>query len=296
MTIKKCFILAAQVSVLTFGNLPLSLAVAVAATTAATTAPKETTTCRATREFVTALEFLRGDDDFKLKESDARDLAFKIVNGCTGAASRFIRVSKTLIKAGASQKNASELALRFSTGTDAEADAFISAFRRSIAEDGLDLDFDSSLKIASSLSKEFSGDLKKVRKDFEKLVDYCSDESSLNLPKNQCGSFAAKIASLGEPWKDGIAKPYIQAFEYLSSEKGPGLVTGDALAVAETVVTDGPGGFDNFKQAYQYATSDKGLGMRRDEAVAFAKKLTAIRAPEFKTEKPKEAQVKQRGR
>src|SRR4051812_45507068 len=103
------------------------------------TAPK-VENCQATREFVTALEFLRNDENFRLKDVDGKDIAMKISTGCKGSASRFIRVAKLLLKAGANRKDATEEGLKFATGTDAEADAFVTAFRKSLAEDGLDLD------------------------------------------------------------------------------------------------------------------------------------------------------------
>jgi len=251
--------------------------------------PDEITNCLTTREFVTALEFLRSDEDFKLKEADARNLAYKIAEGCTGAAKRFIRISKSLTKSGANRKNAIDTALKFSSGTDAETDAFNTAFRSAIAEDGLDLDFESSLKIALSLSKEFTGNLDKVRKDFEIIVNYCSNTNELALPKTQCGMFAASLAKKGESWRDGIADSFIKSFKYLSSEKGPALVTHDALKIAESLVSQGPEALENFTQSYQYGTSSNGLALPRDEAIKFAKKMASITT---KIEEPKVTQVK----
>ena len=248
--------------------------------------------CLTTREFVTGLEFLRSDEDFRLKEPDARALAFQIAEGCTGAAKRFIRISKTLTKAGATRKNASETGLKFSMGTDAETDAFNTAFRSAIAEDGLDLDFESSLKIALSLSKEFAGDLDKVRKDFEKIVDYCANGNALALPKSQCGTFAASIAKKGTSWQNGVADSFIKSFQYLTSEKGPALVTHDALKIAESLITQGPEALDNFTQGFQYATSTGGLSLTRDEAIQFAKKMSAITKADSKIEEQKANPVK----
>ena len=259
-------------------QLILLLLFSVSASVAETTTPVPIvlSNCLTTREFVTALEFLRGDEDFRLKEPEGRELAFKISEGCTGAAKRFIRVVKTLIKAEANRKNATEIGLKFSSGTDAETDAFVSAFRRAIAEDSLDLDFESSLKIGLSLSKEFSGDLEKVRKDFEKIVDYCADSAALALPRSQCGTYAASIAKNGEAWKEGVADSFIKTFQYLRSETGPALVTKDALKIAELLVTQGPGAPENFTQAYQYGTSSTGLALPRNEAIQFAKKMAKI--------------------
>lgn len=274
------------------GTLLLSQPFAHAATTPPETKPKETETCTTTREFVTALEFLRADENFRLKESEARDLAFKVAEGCTGAAKRFIRVAKTLVSSGSTRKNATETGLKFASTSDAATDAFTTVFQQTIAEDSLDLDFEASLRIALSLSKEFSGDLKKVREDFVKVVDFCSDTETVGLARSQCGPFAANVAKAGEKWNSGIAQPFIQSFEYLRSNSGPALVTGDALKVAEALITKGPGAPDNFKQAYQYASSNSGLGLTREDAIRFAKKMASIGNMDVKSLMPKEDQEK----
>ena len=254
--------------------------------------------CLATREFVTALEFLRADDAFKLKDPEGRELAFKIAEGCTGAAKRFIRISKSLTAAGANRRDLTRVGLQFAIGTDAETDAFNTAFSRAIAEDSLDLDFDTSLKIAFSLSKEFSGDLKKVRDDFSQIVDFCANDQLLGLPRSECGPFAAKIARMGERWKDGVARPFIDTFQYLKSDSGPHLTTGDALKIAENLISQGAGGPENFKLAYQYGMSNSGLNLPRGEAIQFSKKLSALTRVEqkkdLKTEGLKSAPAKTR--
>ncbi len=247
-------------------------------------APTEVSQCLASREFVTALEFLRADEAFKLKDPEGRDLAFKIAEGCTGAAKRFIRISKTLFTTGANRRDMTRLGLRFSSGSDAETDAFIAAFSRAIAEDSLDLDYETSLQLALSLSKEFTGDLKTVREDFTQLVDFCSKDQALGLPRAQCGPFAAKLARKGETWKDGLAQPFIETFQYLKSESGPNLTTADALKIAETLVGQGPGGPENFKIAFKYGTSRSGLSLPRNEAVLFSKKLSSLTRIETKKE------------
>lgn len=276
---------------MTYSNTALittTLLLLAAARTQAEVTPAAAVNCQTTREFVTALEFLRADEDFKLKdkENEARDIAFKVAEGCTGAARRFIRVAKTLTQAGANRKDATEVALKFAQGKDAETDTFNTVFRRCIAEDSLDLDFDASQRIALQLSKEFAGDQKKVVKDFERVVDYCADTSRLGLPRTSCGRFAANVAQSGEKWEDGASKPFIRSFEYLASDSGPGLVTGDALKTAEMLAKQGPGAHENFQQAFQYATSSSGLNLPRDQAIHFAKKMAAITKVEAAEEKP----------
>lgn len=288
---------------MTYSNTALitTLLLLGAARARAEVTPPAAVNCQTTREFVTALEFLRADEDFKLKdkETEARDIAFKVAEGCTGAARRFIRVAKTLTQVGANRKDATETALKFASAKDSETDTFTTVFRRCVAEDSLDLDIDTSLRIALQLSKEFAGDQKKVAKDFERVTDYCSDANHLGLPRTDCGRFAAAIAASGEKWQDGASKPFIKSFEYLTSSSGPALVTGDALKTAEMLAKQGPGAHENFQQAYQYAISTSGLNLPRDQAIHFAKKMAAItkvESDETKTDKKEAGPAKKSSR
>src|SRR4051812_28021482 len=86
---------------------------------AAVPAPKELH-CLTTREYVTTLEFLRDSKEFQLPEKDARALATRVSDGCTGAALRFIKVTRLLTKAGVGSKDAVTTAADFAHRTDAE--------------------------------------------------------------------------------------------------------------------------------------------------------------------------------
>lgn len=239
-------------------------------------APEE---CLTTREFITALEFIRANEDYRLKEPEATELALKISDGCTGSASRFIRVAKLLLKSGLNRKNTTEWSLKFALDQDARTEAFMSAFKRAYLEEFLDLDISTALKIAAAVSLEFAGDLKRVREDFEKLVDFCSaSKKGFPLPNVKCGEFAASIAKKGMPWEGGISAPFLRVYEFLLTEDGPALTTADAFRTADAVVTAGPKAPENFIQAFRYASSTSGLSLPQKDAVHFAEKL-AIRPP-----------------
>lgn len=229
--------------------------------------------CPATREYITSLEYLRANKELALPEADARKVADAISKGCAGAAERFIRVSGLLSRAGFSGREAAETGKRFAVGTAAEVDTFVTVFKRAFAEEFLDLDLEDSLKMALALSKEFAGDQPQVRADFERLLAFCTEEKQLGLPKPTCGAFASRVAAKGEPWNGGIAKPFIRGFEYLTSSKGPSLVTGEALKLSEALLAAGPGAFDNFSQAYSYASAESGLALGRQDAIGFARDL-----------------------
>src|SRR4051794_34214870 len=85
--------------------------------------------CTSTLEFVTALEFLRTEKTFAIKEADVRSLASKVSSGCSGSALRFIRIVQLMSKAGMGSKDALELGLEFSKRRDRETETFITVFQ-----------------------------------------------------------------------------------------------------------------------------------------------------------------------
>ncbi len=234
------------------------------------------TACLTTREFITTLEFFRKDNDFKMKDAEAQDWSFRVSEGCTGSAKRFIRIAKTLSAAGANRKTAVDVALPFAKATDGQTEAFISAFKLSIAEDVLDMDFLNSTNTANSISRNHPGDLKFALKDFEKIVKNCADSSRFAIPRKDCGFLAAKIAQAGSKWEKGAAEPFLEIYEFMISEKGPALINAEAVDWSEKIISQGPSAKENFKQAYQYASSSDGLGFNRNDAIRFALKMASI--------------------
>ncbi len=232
--------------------------------------------CGASKEFVTLHVYLKKDADDGLQDPDALELAKKAVKGCSGAAHRFIRVSKTLGIAGVNRKNRMTLALDFSVRDEATTEAFIAVFRSASASDVLDLDLDASLQLARSLSLEFKGDPSKALKDFDRMLKWCSDSARSGLVRKDCGMFAVEIARTGEGWKDPVAKSWIELFEYLTSSSGPALTTGEARELARQLAQHGPGALKNFSTAYEYALDSKGLAFSRDQSIDLAKTLVSL--------------------
>lgn len=233
--------------------------------------------CTATREYITALEYLRQDKNLSVAEAQARKIASDVALGCTGAADRFIRVTRTLNASGLSGADAAKTGLSFTPRTDREVETFVAVFRRAFLKEGLDLDLLSSMRLARSLTTEFEGDILAVRDDFETLLDYCLDEGKLGLPRPRCGSFAADLARKGQNYSGGVSRPFIRAFEFLVGAKGTGnnpeMTRDQALELAQAAIASGPDGADNFIQGYRYATSPKGLDLPRNDALAFARKM-----------------------
>lgn len=252
---------------------PLLFVAALAQAADSNEAGKSRVDCTPAREYVTTLEYLRDVKELAIKEDDARKVAEKVSTGCSGAAKRFIRVTETLSKAGLGANNMIETATDLATRTDRETDTFLTVFRKAFLPEYLDLDVRDSLRLAQSLTTEFKGDFKAVRKDFETVLEYCLSEKELDLSKPQCGDLAVKVARIGERYDGGASKPFIEALEFARSSKGPGLPVQQAVELALGVSGYGPKAHENFAQAYQYAVSQSGLNLGADKAMAFAKGL-----------------------
>ncbi|MCM2279207.1 MAG: hypothetical protein NDJ89_14115 [Oligoflexia bacterium] len=261
--------------------LALSLLMASAASAAPATPP---TDCSSAKEYITAHEYLRQEKDLQVPEADARKLALHIAAGCTGSANRFIRVSRLLIGSGLSSSDALKLGQDFAARSEAETETFLTVFKRAFLKEQLDLDIGASVRLAKSLTLEFEGDQAAVKNDFETVLDFCTRTDSLNLPRPQCGVFAAEIARAGQEWGGSVARPFLDAMQFLRANPGPNLSSGDALKLARELVKHGPLAPANFTQGYRYASAESGLNLARNEAVAFARELASKSRPLKKSE------------
>jgi len=227
---------------------------------------------------------MRSRDDLAIKDRAAQEVATRVAQGCTGAAKRFISTIALLRQAELNSPEAVEIGLEYALGTDAEANTFSFVFKRAFVSDYLDLDLRSALQMARTLSSELKTDQDSVRKDFEQLLETCARSKKLDLPRPQCGTFAMRITKKGENWNGGVAKSFHAALDFLTSEKGPSLTTGDALKLAEDLIASGPGSVENFTQAYRYAVAEKGMNLDREQAIAFSRKLSEIKKPATSSE------------
>jgi hypothetical protein len=230
--------------------------------------------CTTTKEYITSLEFLRAHQELALPEKDARNLAMRASQGCSGAAQRFIEVASVLHHAGFSGKKAIQTGLKFTQRTDTEAKTFVSVFLKCFLSEFLDLQPSIALRIATDLSVKFAGDIENVQHDFEKLVKFCLDTQDLDLPRLECASLSARLAQRGEKFNGGIADSWIHLFHFLRSDHGPGLTSAQAIPLAEKLLEGGRESAENFIQAYKYAVSSNGLAMEVREAIRFAKTMT----------------------
>lgn len=231
--------------------------------------------CYSTREYVTSLEFLRDQKDFKLSEAQAREVADQVSKGCEGAARRFTRVVRLLTQTGVLTHEAIKVGVRFAMADAEKTEAFAEIFQKGFLQNYLDLDLPSALQLALSLSIDFEGNVHQAREDFAQLVKYCVSTEHLDLPRPLCATLAGKVTRLGQDYESRIAPSFIHLVEYLLSNGGPQLPTDQALHLSEELIQYGPTVVDNFKQAYRYGTSKKGLALDGQGALTFAKQMAS---------------------
>lgn len=230
--------------------------------------------CTPAREFIATMNFLRDRPAFGLKDDKSKEVALAVAAGCRGAAKRFIQTTDILIQAGIPSAAAIETAVLIGKGEEDQGDAFLAVFKSAFLPRGLDMKAEEALAIANALSIEFRGSRKKAVRDFELLVEFCIESSSIDLPKPKCGEIASKIASKGQNNDDGVAKPFIRTIEFLtSSSDGPQLVLYQAITIAESLALNSPNALDNYVQAYKWVTSKAGMSLERKDAVELAKTI-----------------------
>lgn len=240
--------------------------------------------CTSAREFITSYRFMT-DSLVKLPADEARKLGEQVAKGCGGAADRFIRVTRTMIRAGMTPKDSVALGVELSGKRAAEVDSFLAIFRVLFLREYMDLDLPTSVRTARSLMGEFRADIEGVRRDFEQLAGFCARSGrsrTLDLPKGQCADFAVKIARAGQKHGGGIAEPFIDLYEFLVSKGGPALGAADALSLAESLLQSGAYASRNFIDAYQFGTSKNGLKLDSRDAIGFARGLAALSVVEEK--------------
>ncbi len=231
--------------------------------------------CTSAREYVATVNYLRAKKEFALTDEQVRQVADQISGHCTGAASRFISATELLIRSGVGATEASRTALSYAGADEESFKAFLHFFRFAFAKDRLDLDAPSAIDFAKRHSQNLKRAFKDVAKDFDVVLDFCLDKRDAELPIPQCAGLAGRIALAGEEGEQGLGKKFVAAFYYLRKEgdRRPGLGSGDALKLAEQLMTYGPDSVDNFRDGFDFAISDKGLKLSREDAIEFGNKM-----------------------
>jgi hypothetical protein len=229
--------------------------------------------CLSSREYITAVNFLRKNKAFNLDEKQVRSVADKVSKGCTGASKRFIMITNLLIKSSLDSKSAIEIAIKFAAKTESEVRTFIYIFKRSFLKKFLDLDIRNSVNIALKLSDKFDGDHKNSQKTFNDILRLCQSRNALDMPNRKCAELAADIAKKGEKFKEPVGKKFVHLFNYLVKSDGPNLPSFEAVKISDELIAYGPMVYKNFLQGYKFAVSKKGLNLTRNQAIAFGKKM-----------------------
>lgn len=230
--------------------------------------------CTATKEFITAINYLRTKGEFALEESGVLKLSHEISKGCTDASARFIAVVDFLVKTGIDSKTAVETGTMFANQTNLHKDSFLSIFKYAYAADYLDLDLHAALKLSKELALAFPVEQAIIKKDFEAVAKFCVQKEGLDLPVIKCAELAKKIATFAAQNKSSLSLSFFDLFDYLKSEKGAGLTTGDALPLIEKILPFGTVGMKNFKDAHQFGLSKKGLQLDNSKSIELALELT----------------------
>lgn len=239
--------------------------------------------CPSSKEYITTVHFLRDQKTMALKENDIQTVADEVSKGCKNASERFVKITKLLTAVGIDSKSAIQTALKFVKKEDISANAFSEIFKQTYEEDFLNLDALSAMKISLKLSHDYKGEPKNVLKEFKKLVEYCKESKSLDLPLPLCAEVASKITLLGQDYEGSISKAFIDLMSYLESSKnGPKLNRKKAVEVSERVLNFGPIAQKNFEQAFEFAVSTKGLGFTHERALSFAMNMAERSTEEVK--------------
>lgn len=237
--------------------------------------------CKSDREFITTYEFLKSKSEFALNPASMRETALAVADGCTGAASHFIEITELLIKARLDGRTALKTAVEIAAKGETGASAFVKIFKIAFAKEYFDLDVAASMRLAKRLTQDFKGNPEIAGDDFADLAKFCTSDLGVGLVRSKCAALVERMILVNAEGKQRIASAFHEAFAFLTNRDEINLTPGDAVVVAETIVSTSPDAVSVFRRTYQYAMDASGLGLSRPEAVKFASAVAA------KTKRPK---------
>jgi hypothetical protein len=232
--------------------------------------------CLAAREYITTIQFFKDQTDFALNQKQILKYAELVSKGCTGSSERFIKVTKLLTGMGIDTKSSIDTAGLISQKSKEFGQAFIQIFKYAYHSKYLNLNARESMKIATELSTQYSGDINISIEDFKNTVELCLHKDSMKLTPNDCAKVATKITKAGQKFQSSVFSSFADIMTFLQyNKKGPGLDRKSALTIGLKISEYGPTSGENFKQTYRYAVSKKGLSYTAKQAITLAKKITA---------------------
>lgn len=224
--------------------------------------------CNSADEFKNSYKFLVKQSDLNLTEPQAIKGALQISKHCTGAFDRFSQVFRVLHKSGVDIRKTFDVALEYASFETERAKNFYVLFQKLFLENYLDLDFTTAYKITNELSKDYTGDPAKLRDDFVKIVNYCTNEKEFSLNKKFCLELAIRLTKHTELFPNGVFDEFKKFVTYVQNHKRLGFNLKETINLAIRVISKGPKASKNFKSTIDFAL-DKTDSLNLAELQAF---------------------------
>lgn len=233
--------------------------------------------CPSTNEFVDVYTRLQKMPEFKDNQNRVRDIAFKVSNGCKGAARRFFEAFDFLKAKELTGDQCMQLSIALSLKDDAYLNVFKEVMTRALDPKQLGMDLKGSVLLAQELALTLDGDPKRILADFVYLTDFCSSPKEMALSKARCIDLALRVVRIKPPELPGedvnvqnqvsVAKAFVEVYQFL---KEIGSHVGEALVISYDVIKISPYSVNNFKTAYNFGVGKSGLDLSARGAIQFA--------------------------
>ena len=237
--------------------------------------------CSSAKEYITTYNFLKDQKHLELPDTQIEKVALEVSKGCNEAAQRFIETFQVLVKSEAGSRAAIQYAIKLAKLSNNYQNVFLDIFVSAFSKDQLDLDLSTSLSLASRLSIDFQGEIKTVKSDFRELTKFCLSKN-LGLSLAQCGELSKKVILHSEVYKKPVAKAFIEAYNYLTTNKKITMDKNSAIQQSEHLVSLSPKAFENFKMAFEFQQKKHTL----DESLKFANQIADYTVFNKKTRLP----------
>lgn len=232
-------------------------------------------TCDSAVEFQKALDFLVKKSELSLSEPQNLEKAIQISKGCNGAADRFSSLFLMLKKSGVDIGKSFDLAMEFSQMTDSKAESFRQIFQKTFLENYLNLDFMNAYRLSLELSKDYTGDVDLLRKDFLSFVKFCTSEKEMALSFQACTELVIKMTKYTAMYKDGVFPSFEKLYKFTRQNKYFGLNIQDTLNMLGQILSYGPKAPDNFQKSVEYSLEKGPLKLTETMAINLA--LTLVK-------------------
>lgn len=229
----------------------------------------KTINCYSAKEYITTYRYLEEKKVFSLKKNDIMAVADVVSKGCSGAAKRFIEVNDLLVKADVETSESIKIGIIFSAKNDQTTDTFMAIFKETFLKEYLDLDIKNAIDFSMKLSLEEDGNPKMIKNDFQKIVNFCLDQKSLDLSGVKCSSLASAVVINGIKFKVEMAPIFLDHYHFLTDKDGADVSTYKALEISLKLIGSGPLSALNFKEAYKFAISKTGLDLEKIKAINY---------------------------